>query len=116
MMGGFTNKKHNKNDKEYINSREGFIEKISDVLKFNDEQIADIANISSNTIKETLIELVVIINMVNSHYNNLAKTSLWFELPNSQFYGETPKNIILFGKYEKLLGFVSDTIKIKSNI
>lgn len=62
-------------------------------------------------LKERLIEWVIVINFVESYFHDLNKTILWFQVPNPQLGGISPRDMIRLGRYEKLRKFIQTALK-----
>ena len=51
-----------------------------------------------------------LITLVNVHFKDMAKTMVWFQLPNPQLGGVTPNEMIDSGKQGKLLRFIQTAL------
>jgi len=92
-------------------------EPITDILGFDKSQMSKATGIAKDKMRfddrmpkilsEKLTEIGIIIQLVaNNFEGNIEKTSMWFRLPNPAFGGISPRDMIRFGRYRKLLNFV----------
>jgi hypothetical protein len=94
---------------------------VADFLDFDKRDIAKVAHVAPASVrfdekipKEVLDRLQEIANicaLVAQHFDgNVAKTALWFKTKNPLFGNIAPRDMIRYGRYEKLRRFVVDAI------
>ncbi len=109
-----------KNDRLGLISKDGIDYKgIVNFLEFDESIVSKVAGVSRSKVrydvkrmpievKTRLEEILNILNLVADHFNSIEKTSLWFKTPNP-FFGEiSPRDMIRFGRYAKLMQFIID--------
>src|SRR5581483_874817 len=62
-------------------------------------------------VKERLGLIANICNLVFEFFGDEAKTALWFKTPNPMLGGVSPRDMIRFGRYNKLLRFVTTALE-----
>jgi len=94
---------------------------VADFPDFDKRDIAKVAHVAPASVrfdekipKEVLDRLQEIANicaLVAQHFDgNVAKTALWFKTKNPLFGNIAPRDMIRYGRYEKLRRFVVDAI------
>ena len=90
---------------------------IKDIMGLTKAQIAESVEIQvtllrsdakmSKKVRDRMTEYAHIIDLVGNHFNqDLDKTIRWFKLPNPALGGISPKEMILLGRYKKLMQFI----------
>ena len=96
-------------------------DKITEILDLDKTQMSKAVGMAKNNmrfdermpkeLKERLTEIASIIELVGNFFNgDLDKTIMWFRLPNPVFGGISPRNMIRYGRYKKLLTFVTKSL------
>lgn len=86
-------------------------------IGFKKEDVAQATGVPSNSIrydermpqvlKDRLRELATLFNLVAQFFDGDAeKTALWFKTPNPILGNVSPRDMIRFGRYKKLLKFI----------
>ncbi len=94
-------------------------QKVMRILEFKKPDVAKATGIKSKSIrydnkmpkllKNRLREWAILMNLVAQFFEgNAEKTTLWFVTPNPMFGNISPRDLIRFGKYKKLLKFILD--------
>ncbi|NZD59357.1 hypothetical protein HZU83_22010 [Sphaerotilus montanus] len=95
---------------------------VANTLDFKREELSKIVNISVKSVrwdenipyklKERLEEIASTINTVANIFNgDINKTTTWFKTNNPMLGGVSPRDMIRFGKYEKLRKFIISSIE-----
>lgn len=90
---------------------------VVEFLQFTNSDVSRLAAVSKNSVRydeliprevrERLEEIANICNLVASHFGGDAqKTALWFRTKNPMLGDISPRDIIRFGRYDKLRRFV----------
>ena len=90
---------------------------VADFLKLNNSEIAKIAGIAKSSVRfddeiphdlrERLEEIANICNLVAQYFDGDAqKTALWFRTKNPILGEISPRDMIRFGRYDKLRRFI----------
>jgi len=62
-------------------------------------------------LKEFFLEIISVLSIVAKETNNdREKVRLWFSMPNPMLGGVSPSQMILIGKYKKLLKFIERSL------
>lgn len=62
-------------------------------------------------VAERMLEWAILFNRVATHFEGDAKrTALWFSVPNPMFGNMSPKNMLRYGRYRKLIKFVNHAL------
>lgn len=96
--------------------------KVADFLDFDKRDIAKVAHVAPASVRyddkiprevrDRLEEIANICALVAQHFDgNLQKTALWFKTRNPLFGDIAPRDMIRFGRYDKLQRFVVDAIE-----
>jgi len=91
--------------------------KVRDFLEFDRNDLSKIAKVTKSSVryddrmpadlKNRLLEIANICNLVSEYFEgNPDKTALWFKTNNPVLGGTSPKDMLRFGRYRKLLNFV----------
>jgi hypothetical protein len=65
----------------------------------------------SQPLQDRIFEWGTLLNLVAQHFEgDLEKTLTWFAMPNPHLGNGTPRDMIRFGRYPKLLKFVINAI------
>jgi hypothetical protein len=94
--------------------------KVIDFLKYKKEDVSRAANVPVSSVRydekmpselrERLVEWATAINLVGSYFKDENKTMLWFQIPNPQLGGMSPRDMIRVGRFKKLLRFVQTAL------
>lgn len=94
--------------------------KVIDFLKYKKEDVSRAANVPVSSVRydekmpselrERLVEWATAINLVGSYFKDENKTILWFQIPNPQLGGMSPRDMIRVGRFKKLLRFVQTAL------
>lgn len=95
--------------------------KIIGFVGFKKEEIAQAMGVPSSSIrydermpqilKDRLRELATLFNLVAQFFEGDAtKTALWFQIPNPMLGDISPRDMIRFGRYKKLLKFILNAL------
>jgi hypothetical protein len=94
--------------------------KVADYLNFNAQDVSRIAGVAKASVRydekiptevrERLELIANICNLVFEHFDDDVKTALWFRAPNPLLGNVSPRDMIRFGRYKKLLRFVTDAM------
>jgi Protein of unknown function (DUF2384) len=90
---------------------------VVDFLDLNQHEIARIAQVSPASVRyddkipkellQRIEEIANVCGLVADFFNgDAAKTALWFKTPNPQFGNISPRDMIRYGRYKKLLQYV----------
>ena len=110
--------------KDYLSlfaKREAYPHKVVDFVGFKKEEVSQATGVPSNSIryddrmpqilKDRLRELATLFNLVAQFFEGDAeKTALWFKTPNPILGNISPRDMIRFGRYKKLLKFILNAI------
>ena len=94
--------------------------KVAEFLKYKKEDVSVAANVPVSSVRydskmpsdlrERLVEWATAINLVGSHFNEVNKTMLWFQISNPQLGGMSPRDMIRVGRFKKLLRFIQTAL------
>jgi hypothetical protein len=95
-------------------------QKVVEFLKYKKEDVAVASDIPMGSVrydtkmpvdlKERMVEWATAINLVGSHFNDIDKTMLWFQVPNPLLGGMPPRDLIRIGRFKKLLKFIQTAL------
>jgi hypothetical protein len=99
-----------------LNARE-----VARFLDLNKSEVAKVANVASASVRfdqkipkqvaDRLAEIANIAQLVAQYFEGDApKTALWFRTKNPLFGNISPRDMIRFGRYEKLRRFVTEAL------
>ena len=92
---------------QFLSLNKGDVSKISDVkvssVRF-DERIPE-------PVRERLDQIHNICQLVAEHFGDPEKTALWFKIPNPLLGNISPRDMIRFGRYKRLMQFILDARK-----
>lgn len=95
--------------------------KVIDFVGFKKEDVSKAAGIPSASVrydermpkilKDKLREWAILFNLVAQFFEgDPIKTALWFKTANPMLGGISPRDMIRFGRYQKLLKFILDAL------
>lgn len=98
--------------------------KYEDVVNFFDfkrEEVAKAAGVPTSNVRyddrmpselqERIQEWAVVINLVAEHFSgDMSKTVLWFRISNPLLGNISPRDMIRFGRFKKLLKFIQNSL------
>jgi hypothetical protein len=100
--------------------------KVTDYLNFSAQDVSRIAGVSKASVRfddkiptvvsEHLASIANICNLVFEYFDDDVKTALWFKTPNPILGAVTPRDMIRYGRYKKLLRFVTDAMAASREI
>ena len=93
--------------------------RVSDFLDFNTNELSKLGGVTKQSVrfdsripqdlKESLEQIANICTLVAEYFNgNAEKTVLWFKTSNPQLGGISPRDMIRYGRYKKLLAFITE--------
>ncbi|MBX3040176.1 MAG: hypothetical protein KF789_05635 [Bdellovibrionaceae bacterium] len=92
------------------------VDKLADVLEIAKAQLAEALNLSGDQVrqarltgkaKDRLEQLATALEYVSETFDGDLKTTIfWLKTPNQNFGGFSPRQLILKGKYKKVLEFI----------
>ena len=98
--------------------------KVTDFLQFSTQDVSRIAQVAKASVRfdsrmppqveERLALIANICNLVFEHFDDQAKTALWFKTPNPLLGNVSPRDMIRYGRYHKLLRFVTEALQAGS--
>jgi hypothetical protein len=93
----------------------------SDFLRFKKEDVSVAANVPlpsvryddrmPEVLRERMMEWAVAINLVGSFFGEERRTILWFQTPNPLMGNVSPKEMILAGRFRKLLEIIQTALE-----
>lgn len=92
-------------------------ERVKDFLELNTDELSKLSGLSKKSIrldaripadlKERMEQIAIICSLVAEYFGgDPYKTGLWFKTPNPMLGDVTPRDMIRFGRYKKLLKFI----------
>ena len=91
-----------------------------DFLLFKKDDVAVATDIPRKSIRydrkipkelgERLTEWAMVINLVASHFEDIDKTKLWFQIPNPLLGNISPRDMIILGRFNRLYKFIITAI------
>ncbi len=101
----------------FWNDQELDYTKVREFLEFDRNDLSKIAKITKSSVryddrippalKNRMMEIANICNLVSEYFEgNPDKTALWFKTKNPSLGGVSPKDMLRFGRYRKLLDFI----------
>ena len=96
--------------------------KVAEFLDLDKRTVAKVAEVAPSSVRydgripkevlDRLQEIANICSLVAQHFEgNVSKTELWFKTKNPLFGNISPRDMIRYGRYEKLLRFVTDALE-----
>lgn len=92
------------------------VDKTADVMDISRSQLAEVFGLTSEQIRperlsekaaERVKELAAALDYVAETFNgDIKKTKYWIKTPNINFGGSTPRDLILRGRYKRVLSFI----------
>lgn len=61
-------------------------------------------------LQDRIAEWANLYSLVAEHFKDAAKAVLWFKVPNPLLGNITPRDMIRFGRYKKLLKFIQNSL------
>src|SRR5450631_4242680 len=112
-------------DKDYLGFWANNILKpreVADFLDLDKRDVAKVAHVAPASVRydekipkevlDRLQEIANICGLVAQHFDgNVVKTALWFKTTNPLFGNIAPRDMIRYGRYDKLRRFVLDAIE-----
>jgi hypothetical protein len=100
--------------------------KVTDFLDLNTEELSKIGGVSKrsvrldsripNDLKVRLEQIANICALVAGHFDgDIEKTALWFKTPNPMLGYISARDMIRYGRYKRLLKFISESQKVNSS-
>jgi hypothetical protein len=94
-------------------------QKVADFLDLSKGDIAKISKVSEQSVRfdekripalvsERLQQIANICQLVAEHFQDINKTALWFKTPNPLLGNISPRDMIRYGRYGRLMQFVLD--------
>ena len=98
---------------------------VSDFLGFDNNELSKLGGVSKQSVrlddripqdlKDSLEQIANIYTLVAEYFNgDVQKTVLWFKTPNPQLGGIFPRDMIRYGRYKKLLAFITEARQANS--
>ena len=94
--------------------------KVIDFLKFSKNDVAAATGQTATSvrydqkmpeeIRERITEWAIAINLVGSFFKDFHKTMMWFQIPNPQLGGITPRDMIRIGRFKRLMKFIQTAL------
>lgn len=96
-------------------------QKVRDFIGLDATDVSRLAGVSKSSVRyddkapkevrEHLENLANICNLVFQFFNDDTKTKLWLQTPNPMLGDASPRDMIRFGRYNKLLRFVTQALE-----
>jgi hypothetical protein len=93
----------------------------TDFLRFKKEDVSIAANVPlpsvrydtrmPEVLRERMMDWAVAINLVGSFFKDERRTILWFQTPNPLMGNVSPKEMILAGRFRKLLEIIQTALE-----
>ena len=94
--------------------------RLADFLDLDTNALSKIGGVSKGSVrfdaripkelKERLEQIAVICTLVAEYFEgDVQKTALWFKIPNPSLGEVTPRDMIRYGRYKKLLKFIMES-------
>lgn len=94
---------------------------VADFLDLNKRDVAKVADVAPASVRydekiprdvlERLQEIANVCELVAQHFNgDIRKTALWFKTKNPLFGNIAPRDMIRYGRYERLRRFIMEAI------
>jgi hypothetical protein len=94
--------------------------KVLQVLNFKKEDVAKASNVPVSSVRydnrmpedlyDRIREWAVAISLVSEYFNDMDRTILWFSVPNTMLGGISPRDMIRYGRFKKLLKFIQTAL------
>lgn len=96
-------------------------EKVMGFFDFKRDEVAKATGVPVNNVRfdarmpqdlhERIQEWAIAVNLVAEHFSgDIQKTALWFRIPNPLLGNVSPRDMIRFGRFKKLLKFIQGSI------
>ena len=103
-------------------NEDGSSKKVVDFLKFTKEDVAKATGLPKASIRyderipaeliQRLQEIGIICELVADYFKgDLRKTALWFQIKNPALGNISPRDMIRYGRYQKLVKFVQNALE-----
>lgn len=100
--------------------------KVTDFLDLDTQELSKIGGVSKRSVRldhripndlaERLEQIANICDLVASHFEgDVVKTQLWFKTPNPMLGQVSPRDMIRFGRYKRLLKFITEAQEADSS-
>jgi uncharacterized protein (DUF2384 family) len=96
-------------------------QKVREFIGLETRDVARLAGLATSSVRydekapkevrEHLENIANICNLVFSFFNDSVKTKLWLQTPNPMLGDASPRDMIRFGRYAKLLRFVTQAME-----
>ena len=94
-------------------------QRVTDFLNFDKNELSKISGLSKQSVrlddripkdlKERLEQIANICGLVAEYFDgNPERTALWFKSSNPMLGGITPRDMIRYGRYKKLMAFITE--------
>jgi hypothetical protein len=100
-------------------------QKVREFVDLSTKDVSRLAGVARNSVRydakapkevrEHLGQVANICNLVFEFFSDDVKTQLWFKTPNPMLGNVSPRDMIRFGRYNKLLRFVTQAIEENSS-
>ena len=98
---------------------------VSEFMGFDNNELSKLGGVSKQSVrlddripqdlKDSLEQIANICTLVAEYFNgNVEKTVLWFKTSNPQLGGISPRDMIRYGRYKKLLAFITEARQANS--
>lgn len=105
----------------FFKNKEPDYDKVVSFFDFKRDELAKATGVPTNNVRfdtrmpqelqERLQEWAVAVNLVAEHFGgDLQKTSLWFRISNPLLGNVSPRDMIRFGRFRKLLKFIQSSL------
>lgn len=99
--------------------------RVSEFLNFDTNELSKLGGVSKQSVRlderipqdlrESLEQIANICTLVAEYFNSdVEKTVLWFKTSNPQLGGISPRDMIRYGRYKKLLTFITEARQANS--
>jgi hypothetical protein len=96
-------------------------QKVRDFVDLSTKDVSRLAGVAKSSVRydqkapkevrEHLEQVANICNLVFEFFQDDVKTQLWFKTPNPMLGNVSPRDMIRFGRYNKLLRFITQAIE-----
>jgi hypothetical protein len=94
--------------------------KVIEAMDLKNVEVAAAANVPLKSVRyddkipddlrERIVEWANLLQLVAEHFKDTEKTLLWFRMPNPLLGNVSPRDMIRYGRYKKLLKFVYEAL------
>lgn len=95
-------------------------ERVVKLLKYKKEDVSVAAGVPIASVRydskmpidlrDRMVEWAIAINLVGTHFNDLDKALLWFQVSNPLLGNMSPKDMIRVGRFKRLLKFIQTAL------